>query len=416
MKQSLPSHPSIEHLKKQAKRLLKSARESEPAALRRLSEKHPRYAAGIKEPQKIALQEVQLVVAREHGHTSWPQLMASLKGLHPVDPVDSSKILLYTNGGSAIELLNLARVPGEKQEWIEALHDGPVPLTATREELYRIRARHFTNLGWTSAEGAMERFAKRDEPLSRPSEYEELQLWFEHDLYDQLQLIQLLDHLAEIPGWMPKATLLQFDRLLGYLRPEEIKEARPSPVAITQAHLDLAQRAWIAFRAPSPSGLLAVAQEEAVALPFLPPALLRLCQEFPSVENGLGRTEAQLLSAVAGGRGNPQEIFRHNQDQEEAPFMGDSSFYGLIQRFTLGNEPLLAEANGERFQTPGEVGYTELFKNQRLHLTATGEKVLRGETDRLACLPAPYWIGGVELQGRASPRWDGRSAEFRFPD
>ena len=36
-------------------------------------------------------------------------------------------------------------------------------------------------------------FVERDEAIARSHNHEEVVLWFEHDLYDQLQLIQILD-------------------------------------------------------------------------------------------------------------------------------------------------------------------------------------------------------------------------------
>src|SRR4030095_4862754 len=39
-------------------------------------------------------------------------------------------------------------------------------------------------------------FAERDRTLARFRDHDETVLWFEHDLYDQLQLFQLLDWLS----------------------------------------------------------------------------------------------------------------------------------------------------------------------------------------------------------------------------
>lgn len=149
MSKKLPSSASVEHLKKQAKALRKSCRVGDPGAHQRLAENHPRYSPQLSDPRNVTLQESQLVIAREHGHGSWPSLRRSLRDDREETRPDESGILLYTNGRSAIDVLTAASIPGEKMEWLEALHDGPVPPTTTREELYPIRARHFANLGWT---------------------------------------------------------------------------------------------------------------------------------------------------------------------------------------------------------------------------------------------------------------------------
>ena len=78
MNQSLPAKPSLEHLRKQAKALLKSYRLNEPDAGQRVRALFPG-------PKKISLTQTQLVVAREHGFESWSALKRHLDSLE--DPV-----------------------------------------------------------------------------------------------------------------------------------------------------------------------------------------------------------------------------------------------------------------------------------------------------------------------------------------
>ncbi len=63
----LPDNPNIDHLKKQAKRLLKSARAGDEAALGRVG---PYFG----DPRSIGLQSAQLLIAREYGFSSWTKL------------------------------------------------------------------------------------------------------------------------------------------------------------------------------------------------------------------------------------------------------------------------------------------------------------------------------------------------------
>jgi SAM-dependent methyltransferase len=63
---ALPARPDLEHLRREAKQLLRQLRAAEPAAVARLAA----YAPGL-EP---ALSTAQLIVAREYGFSSWTQL------------------------------------------------------------------------------------------------------------------------------------------------------------------------------------------------------------------------------------------------------------------------------------------------------------------------------------------------------
>jgi len=71
---SIPARPSLEHDKKEAKRLLRAARSADPAALARIARVHPRYRTPESIPQSaLKLADVELVLAREYGLPSWPR-------------------------------------------------------------------------------------------------------------------------------------------------------------------------------------------------------------------------------------------------------------------------------------------------------------------------------------------------------
>ncbi|HEV8042256.1 MAG TPA: hypothetical protein VGP62_25490 [Bryobacteraceae bacterium] len=82
MTTSLPPNPSIENLKKQAKTLQKKWRSGHAETLARIRAVHPQYA-GISEEQihaiKPRLTDCQLVLAREAGFESWPQLKMAVQ-------------------------------------------------------------------------------------------------------------------------------------------------------------------------------------------------------------------------------------------------------------------------------------------------------------------------------------------------
>jgi hypothetical protein len=69
---SLPDRPDLDQLRRQAKELRNAARYGEPEALARLAKHRPAGAP-------VTLAAAQLVVARERGFASWPQLKASVE-------------------------------------------------------------------------------------------------------------------------------------------------------------------------------------------------------------------------------------------------------------------------------------------------------------------------------------------------
>jgi ankyrin repeat protein len=74
MSSSLPLNPSLENLKKQAKTLLRKWRAGDAETLARIRAAHPRWSEA-----KPRLADCQLVLAREAGFESWPQLKLAVE-------------------------------------------------------------------------------------------------------------------------------------------------------------------------------------------------------------------------------------------------------------------------------------------------------------------------------------------------
>jgi hypothetical protein len=213
-------------------------------------------------------------------------------------------------------------------------------------------------------------------------------LWFERDLFDQLQLLQLLVLLDETP-----AALVDLGEPTE--SPADLGALEREPVRAGQRAI--AARAWSAFRAPEPTDLAELAQAGTEALPFLGAALLRLLEELPAVGDGLARSERTLLQAVAAGASSRHRAFDAFQRAEERPFMGDSVFWQRIDCLAGGPVPLLVENGG-------------------LTLTAAGREVLAGRADHIHLNGIDRWLGGVHLTGpEVTWRWDRRLGRLVGP-
>jgi len=78
----LPSSPNLDHLKHQARDLLKAHAAGDPEAIQRLREFHPRFVRSTDaeiQSAKLTLSYVQLAIAREYGFPSWARLKAHVE-------------------------------------------------------------------------------------------------------------------------------------------------------------------------------------------------------------------------------------------------------------------------------------------------------------------------------------------------
>ena len=203
--------------------------------------------------------------------------------------------LIITNGDAAGELLRRAIPRAEVLPWRDVLHEGPVPPTGTLAELTAIRAEYLADRGWGEREEIAAYLQARDRGLAHSTAFDRVVLWFEHDLYDQLQLLQILDWFSrEQMNADGSLLLVQASEFLGRQTEDEIEALRALEQPVTQEQLALAADAWAAFRAPTPEPLQALLGGDLSPLPFLASAVRRMLEELPG-RDGLSRSERQIL-------------------------------------------------------------------------------------------------------------------------
>ena len=320
--------------------------------------------------------------------------------------------LHVTNGDCAADTMREAGIPGEILAWRDVLHDGPVPGDLSLVELSRVRASFLSSGAAGSFSELAQEFVARDTMLERFPDFERLVLWFEWDLYDQLQLIQILDTIAHrraaLDGQqLPPIEHVSLAGYLGNLPAEQYPALYNERKDVTPEMLGVGQAAWRAFTSPDPSDIVALLDAGTADLPFLDGAMWRLLEELPSKRNGLSRAEQQLLEAIAAGHTAFGAVFRYAAEREERIYCGDSSAADYLERLSAGSEPLVVHPSGERVRAPKTQSEMRAFLDAPLVLTAAGSDVLAGKRDWISMGGSDRWVGGVHLKGRnARWRWD----------
>ncbi len=147
-------------------------------------------------------------------------------------------ILNITNGDSAVGIMKQTGIPGDFLPWRDVLHGGPVPAGLSLEELSQVRADFIVEQGWGTAQEVTDGFIERDKTLRAYRDYTKVILWFEHDLYDQLQILQILDWFCDHPPEAKRLTIICTEHYLGLCTPEEIRVYTSHPFLLPeQFHL-----------------------------------------------------------------------------------------------------------------------------------------------------------------------------------
>jgi len=319
------------------------------------------------------------------------------------------KTLNITNGDCAVMTMEQAGISGEFLPWRDVLHEGPVPCGLSLDELSKVRARYIFDRGWTSLDGAKASFSERDTHLKSFRDYDKVILWFEHDLYDQLQILQILDWFADQhtleARQKTRLNIICVDRYLGLLSPTEMSELVHEEKSITQIQLDLAKKAWAAFCAPSPIPWQSLLNENTAALPFLEGAIFRVLEEYPNCKNGLSRTASQALQLLASDKVSAGKLFGKYIETEERRFLGDASFWWILRDMLGSQPPLMTLPKGIELTLPTN-------REQILSITQAGKEVLAGKKNWLDLIQIDCWIGGVHLQNENIWCWDSESKKI----
>jgi hypothetical protein len=322
--------------------------------------------------------------------------------------------LIITNGDEAVARMKEARIGGEILPWRDILHEGPVPAALSLEELSEVRAQFLARRGWMSEEDLRAAFCARDGVIRRHGDFKTVLLWFEHDLYDQLQLLQALDFLAGEKR-AEGVYLIQAGTYLGLETPRRLKTHFHLMEPAQPSHFALAQLAWHSFRAPSPEPLAALLRFSTHILPFLRLAILRILDELPNPRSGLSRTEWTILSLIGQGVKTPSELYAAFTESEEAFFLGDLSFYHTLDELAEGGAPLIAGFKGLCFSPSMPEDAREDYLSRELSFTHLGYSILAGHADALQHRSAARDIGGLHFDSRTAWRWDAATRRLTAP-
>lgn len=326
-----------------------------------------------------------------------------------------ARFLHVANGTATTRIIEAAGIPGARSIWADPLYEGPVPGGLGDDELRKVRTRflsepELTWVAWAGDDASQDPVNDLREwraAIARHEIYDELILWFEHDLFDQLNLIQLLSWIHErLPPIKPVSLICigSFPgrpdfKGLGELTSDELASLLETRQRIGDSEYALAARAWQAFRESTPEALDQIRRTDTSALPYLAAAFTRFLQEYPWTSDGLSRTERRLLELASSDGITLWKAFPRMAEGEQVYYPTDATLAGMAEALSRTSPPLLTLDTSEtREGTP---------LRGSIALTDVGRSVLAGHADRVALCGINRWLGGVHLNGRDRIwRWD----------
>lgn len=306
---------------------------------------------------------------------------------------------IHVHGGSLL-LARLAEagVPGERLEWSEVLCEGPVP-AAGDDAFRRVRADWLAE--HTGDPAAAPQIAAalqaQDEALAAAAARDELVLWTGNEWFCQAIALALVARLGPTGARLSWVTAEDDPSRPGCSVGELGEAALPRAFAtrerVDPAAIALAVQAWDAYRAPAPMRLQALVDDVTafVAWPALRAALALHLAEWPGRDDGLARTERQLLAALADGPADVGALLSACARMETRPWLTDLLVLARLRRLAGGDAPLVTLTGAAPPELTAEI-------------TEAGLATLAG---RARWATPARWLGGARLDAATPWCWDG---------
>ena len=221
--------------------------------------------------------------------------------------------------------------------WNEALVEGPVSSPLFSDGFFKARRDFFRSEFVDQYDTVfLGEFRKLLEVKDRP-----LILWFEHDLFCQVNLIALLSWIwGNHRGPVSLISINKhpnhpFFQGLGQLSPTELADLYPDRLDIPGEVAQFADQIWKSYSGPDPIQLFKLIFEEdhPQELPFLKSSFTEHFRRFPSAESGLNQVQEQILS-MAKQTNSLKTIMRSLFEENSNLGYGDLQYLNEIERLT----------------------------------------------------------------------------------
>jgi hypothetical protein len=331
-------------------------------------------------------------------------------------------MLHIVNGDSVAEKLRHGIVHGDILVWREVYPHGPVFQEPALWDNRSARAQYLEQTMGIPRSEFIQISEAQEKTLADFHKYEEIVLWFEHDLFDQVMLSYLLHWFSRQPSLLKtKLSLLciggypgiELFRGLGQLSLEQMATLSGTWKSIGAQELDLGRELWHAYTSPDPRLLEQLLSRDTSALPFAQDAFQFHLSRFPSTHNGLGIVEQTTLEMIHTGISSPYALFDHVGNKLHTLGMGDLQYWHILMKMAQDPYPLL-EIHGLKV-FPGYNESSQRFNDCEVVLTEFGKSVMDGKEDWVAKKGIDEWYGGVHLQG-CFPRWRWNSSQQTIDD
>ncbi|MEX0275412.1 MAG: DUF1835 domain-containing protein [Flavobacteriaceae bacterium] len=272
--------------------------------------------------------------------------------------MNTRPLLHITNGDSFTERLKSLKIKGDIITWREMLCEGKTETNVGSETFWKTRFEFLNKNYKVSKSWFIEKTLKEYRSLCNHKQQDQIVLWFEYDLFCQINMLAVLSWLkthrkyAEI-SLVCSGTKEGSDRLFGLneLSDGELFELYDNRIVLGQDDVEYADYVWQLYCSDNPIRLENLKDFGAFQFDYLGDAVQAHLKRFPTIKNGLNEVENRVLrTAIDDKPKSKRELLGTLLKNQGMYGFGDTQYERIIN--TL--RPLYSSFNPVRLTKLGK--------------------------------------------------------------
>ncbi|XLS30995.1 DUF1835 domain-containing protein [Flavobacteriaceae bacterium M23B6Z8] len=250
-----------------------------------------------------------------------------------------SKVLHITNGDMFTSRLKELKIKGDLITWREMLCEGRTLTDVGSENFWKVRFDFFNKVYKVTKRSFIDRTLKEYRSLCNHKVHDEIVLWFEFDLFCQINMIAVISWLKRYRSGTQISLVCSgkedtSDKLyaLNDLTDDKLQEKYKDRTQLTQDDIEFADYIWHLYCAENPIRMETFAQFNSSQFEYLPDAIEAHLKRFPFVSNGLNKPENLILHLAADQKPTTQnELVSLALKNQGFYGFGDMQFQQMIK-------------------------------------------------------------------------------------
>ncbi len=288
-------------------------------------------------------------------------------------------LLHITNGDSFTERLKTLPLKGDIITWREMLCEGKTLSSVGSESFWKTRFEFLNKNYRVSKSWFVEKTLKEYRSLCNHKQQDKIVLWFEYDLFCQINMLAVLSWLktyrrhAEI-SLVCSGKEDDSEKLYGLneLSDEKVLELYENRTILTQDDIEYADYVWQLYCSDNPMRLENLMDFENYQFDYLSDAIKAHLQRFPSIKNGLNTPENTVLQLASEHKPKSKREFLGQILRNQGFYgFGDTQYDRLIHNL----KPLFSSLNPVRLSAKGKA---VLAKNHNFYSEMRKEEFYLG--------------------------------------